>query len=167
MSLGARRFVALTAWLASLVTPTSVGAEPGGAITGSFLASEGEFGGAALVDVVAVLGPFRVGGAWGLGVLPSPVADGSHVIAPGGLSLAARGVARGFIFEVRGRAGYWSGATNVGLRAGGWLAVGGHFGYELSRHVAITWGIDGWFLFGHAASMALSPGLGFTFSPVR
>lgn len=162
----ALRLAALTLGITLSIARTAV-AEPGGAITGSFLVSEGEFGGAGLVDVWAVLGPLRVGGAFGLGFMPSADDDRSRVIAPAGLSLGVQGVARRFVFEVRGRGGFWSGATNDGLRAGGWLAVGGHFGYELSPHVAITCGVDGWFLFGPAEAMVFAPGLGFSFSPSR
>ena len=63
--------------------------EPSGALTAHFLVSDGDLGGAAMLDVWAAFEWLRVGGFFGAGAIPSDRDEHNRVLMPFGLSVAA------------------------------------------------------------------------------
>ncbi len=139
----------------------------GGALTANMLVGNSrsrELGGAALVDLWWIDGALRVGGVAGVGFLGGD-ADVGRVLGPIGASIAVSAVPSPVGFSLRLRAGGWAGAMDQGFTGGGWLAAGFHIEYALDRRVALTAGMDAWFLFGHGDATAFAPGVSLVFFP--
>lgn len=148
--------------------PSVARAGDGGALTGYMLignAKPVDLGGAALVDIWYLDGALQAGAAMGIGFLGGDP-DASRVFAPAGASLAISAQPSPIGFSLRLRAGGWAGATDRGLRGGGWLAAGGHIEYALDPRVALSAGMDAWFLFGRGeTTTAFAPGISLVWMP--
>jgi hypothetical protein len=164
------RFGALGLAIAAVLLPSVVARADdahGGALTAHALignSKEPELGGATLVDLWFVDGSLRVGAVAGLGFLGGD-ADESRVLGPFGASVAVASRPAPVGFSLRLRAGGWAGAMDQGFAGGGWLAAGFHIEYALDPRVALTAGMDAWFLFGHGDATAFAPGISLVFLP--
>jgi hypothetical protein len=137
-----------------------------GAISGFVLirnSQQPDLGGAALADLWFTDGALRIGAATGIGFVAGEESD-SRLFSPIGASLAVGSKPRPGGFSLRLRAGGWTGATNGGFAAGGWLAAGFHIEYALDSRLAIAAGMDAWFLFGHGDMTLFAPGVSLVWS---
>lgn len=163
----ARGAVALLVAALGITLPTAAArAEgPDGAVGAGPLVHDGEIGGAGFVDLwKPVAGPLHIGGALGLAAFPADNADDSTVFMPAGLSIALSWTGGSTGMDLRLRGGGWAGATNDGLRAGGWLAVGAYVEYAFDPNVALAAGVDGWFVLGDPQAIYVLPTLGLTWT---
>lgn len=148
----------------TLFAPSSAQAEwrPSGAASATVLVRDGDrdIGGSVLVDFWHPVGPLRVGGVLGVAALTSELTDDDgRAFAPLGLSLALVKHPEPVGISLRARGGLWAGAIPGTLAAGGWLTVGAHVEFALDPAVALSIGMDAWFLFGHGDTTLFAPTL--------
>ncbi len=170
MTSAVRRGLSLGLAVAALVvvSPSMARAgSDGGALTGYMLVGNSkspELGSAALIDLWFVDGALQVGGVAGVGFLGGD-SDESRILAPVGASIAVSAQPSPVGFSLRLRAGGWAGAMDQGFAGGGWLAAGFHIEYALDPRVALSAGMDAWFLFGHGDATAFAPGVSLVWMP--
>lgn len=169
--------------LAIAAGPSSASAqdvEPSGALTAHFLISDGDLGGAAMLDVWAAFEWLRVGGFFGGGAIPSERDEHNRVLMPFGVSVAAVLPTQFVSLEVRARAGAWGGATQAEKLAIGIFTGGGlYLGFSLGQGATIQLGLDVWGVIGSdawrertgpddpisASTWVVAPGLGLSWTP--
>lgn len=137
---------------------------PSGALAAGPLLRGADVGLSSLVDLWYRAGVVHVGGAMGVGAVTSDDDDETRIFMPVGVSAAIVLAGERAGGSLRARLGTWAGATNQGIRAGLWVAVGAHFEYALDAHVALAAGLDLWLLFAHGDATLLSPGVGLRWS---
>jgi hypothetical protein len=169
--------MAISLWLlgSSLASTASAQPMPAGAISGhalfTFSQREGTdltdqgYGGALIADVTLPIDVFRIGGSIGVAAATSDVDDASRVFMPIAISLGAVWRPSRLWLDVRGRAGFWAGATNQGLAAGPFLSIGAFVGYAFGATVAIGPAFDALFAFGHGDTIAVAPGISLIWVP--
>jgi len=137
--------------------------EPSGSIRGFLLWEPGEderrLGGGTMVDLHQRFGPATVGLAIGIGAITSDNDDVNRIFAPIGATVGI-----GFLPDPVGvhayvRAGFWGGATNLGLRGGAWLSGGARFDVALGERIALGVDVEVWRLWGELERFLVSPGL--------
>lgn len=145
--------------------------EPSGAITGLLAveptADERRLGGDLVVDLFERVGPASFGLAIGIGASTSDNGDVNRVFAPLGLSLGVGVAPRPIGFQTFVRGGIWAGATNAGLRAGGWAAFGARLEIRLDDAIALGVTFDTWRLAGKLERWMILPGLSLVWRPVE
>ena len=145
--------------------------EPSGTITGLLAiepaADERRLGGDLVVDLFERVGPASFGLAIGIGASTSDNEDVNRVFAPMGLSVGIGVAPRPVGFHVFVRGGLWAGATNEGLRAGGWAAFGARFEVRLDDAIALGVTFETWRLSGELSRWMVLPGLSLVWRPVE
>lgn len=149
---------------ALLSVPAQADWRPSGAASGTLLIREGDhdLGGAVLVDFWRPIGPLRLGGVFGAAAITSDLSDDEkdgRVFAPLGLSLALVKRPEPVGVSLRARGGIWAGAVPNSLGAGGWLTIGAHLEIAIDPSIALSAGMDAWFLFGHGDTALFAPTL--------
>jgi hypothetical protein len=150
--------------------PTRAQWEPSGAISGLLAieptADERRLGGDLVVDLFERVGPASFGLAIGIGASTSDNDDVNRVFAPLGLSVGVGVAPRPIGFHVFLRGGIWAGATNAGLRAGGWVALGARVELRLDDAIALGLTFETWRLAGQLERWMILPGLSLVWRPV-
>lgn len=145
--------------------------EPSGTITGLLAieptADERRLGGDLVVDLFERVGPASFGLAIGIGASTSDNEDVNRVFAPMGLSVGIGIAPRPVGFHVFLRGGLWAGATNEGLRAGGWAAFGARLEIRLDDAIALGVTFETWRLSGELSRWMVLPGLSLVWRPVE
>jgi hypothetical protein len=157
------------------------GPRPGGAISGHFLAADGDYGGALGLDVWAVWQWLRIGGFFGVAATPSERDDHNRVFMPIGAVVAIdTAPSRELSVQFRARVGGWGGATQAEKLTGGLFVGGGaHFGYRLGPGAAVSIGLDLWGVIASdawrkmsgpedmvsASVLVIAPALGLSWTP--
>lgn len=152
---------------------------PSLALTGHFIAADGDFGGGAVLDVWAAFDSLRLGGFFGAAAIPSERDSNNRVMMPFGLSGAVV-FGSDVTFELRVRAGAWGGATQAEkLLIAPFAGGGAYLGWSLGAGATITLGLDAWAVIGSdawrmatseedatsATVAAIAPGIGLAWSP--
>lgn len=157
--------------MATTVAPAHAQWTPSGAISGMLAieptADERRLGGDLVVDLFERVGPATFGLAIGVGASTSDNEDVNRVFAPLGLSIGVGVAPRPVGFHVFLRGGLWAGATNDGLRAGGWAAVGARFEIRLDDAIAVGVTFETWRLSGELERWMILPGLSLVWRPVE
>jgi len=136
-----------------------------GNLSGQAIRAESRWGGGVMADLTLPLGEFRLGGALGAAVVRAEDDARSRVLMPLALSLGVLLRPEPVWIMAEARAGAWTGATNDGLRVGGFLSGGAYLGYALGPRIALSVGAEAWFLAGHGDVVAFVPGIRFSWVP--
>ena len=179
----ARGGAALAIVVAALAafTPRAQADDPAGALSAHLLIADGDLGGSALLDLWVPVDWFRIGGVFGVGVIPAERDAHNRIYMPIGISAAAEFAFDGPIgLSVRARAGAWGGATQAEkltagffVNGGAWLTFDFGIGVLLGAGVDLTGLIasDAWRQstspddVPSASVLIVSPGLTFTWTP--
>ena len=167
-----RTWLPIAVVVSALFAPTARAQwEPSGAITGLLAieptADERRLGGDLVVDLFERVGPASFGLAIGIGASTSDNEDVNRVFAPMGLSVGIGVAPRPVGFHVFLRGGLWAGATNEGLRAGGWAAFGARFEVRLDDAIALGVTFETWRLSGELSRWMVLPCLSLVWRPVE
>lgn len=171
MTLGARRRRSLGA--AALVAlslacaPASAQDAPAGSVSAHLLASpSADVGGALGADLWYPIDVFRVGGFFGVAVLPSGQDAENRIFMPLAASVGIELLGEIVGFSLRARGGLWGGATQEAkLTAGGFVGGGAYLLFNLGAGVGLGVGMDVWGVLGDGESALFAPGLGLTWNP--
>jgi hypothetical protein len=155
--------------LALFAAPTHAQWEPSGAVSGLLAieptADERRLGADLVVDLFERVGPATFGLAIGVGASTSDNEEVNRVFAPLGLSIGVGVAPRPVGFHVFARGGLWAGATNDGLRAGGWGALGARLEIRLDDAIALGASLEVWRLTGELERWMILPGLSLVWRP--
>ncbi|MBK8170446.1 MAG: hypothetical protein IPK60_08885 [Sandaracinaceae bacterium] len=169
--MGLRLRTALLAFFAGLCTIFSLanGASAQGRTAGAValvgILGGDEKGAAGIADLYTELGVLRLGLGLGVGVVSNPNGERSRAFTPFGVSTTlVLGAEQAAGLELRGRFGFWGGATDHGLRSGAWGSIGGWVRISLGSRAAFLLGCDLWFQTNTERAMYIVPGLGFSWS---
>jgi hypothetical protein len=143
--------------------------EPAGSFTGAVLVSpEADVGGALGGELWAAIDLFRIGGFFGVGVLPSAVDELNRVMMPLGVSAAFELLDGPVGFSIRARGGLWGGATQaVKLTIGAFVGGGAHLLIALGGGASVSIGMDVWGVIGDGQTVLFAPGAGLTWTPTH
>lgn len=153
---------ALLLWAVTGLGPATAAAQDldvAGALTASFISSDGDPGGIAMLDVWAPIGVLRLGGFVGAGAIFAERDSHNRVMMPVGASVAL--VFDGdLVFSLRGRGGVWGGATqDVKLTLGGFLGGGAGMSFHVSPGATVGAVVEVWGILGAGETWAIVPGL--------
>ena len=165
--MSARGFGVIALLVACLGFQGSAQAAPGlhGAVDGRMLIGvTGRYGGALSLDLWALEGVVRIGGAFGVGALSKSDSASSRVFTPFGLSLGVMprdddksGPTAVF------RGGGYAGAEKGGLVIGPFASVALGYRIALGEGANLRLGVDGWAVFMNHGGLFLGPYLGLGF----
>jgi hypothetical protein len=163
----ARGLACIALLFACLGFASAARAEPAleGAVDGRLLVGvSSRYGGAISVDLWAGEGPFRLGGAFGVGALSANDDASSRVFTPIALSAGVmpRDSDRSGPSAVL-RLGGYAGAEKDGLILGPYASCALGFRFALGEGASVRLGIDGWLLLMHEGGLFVGPYLGLGF----
>jgi hypothetical protein len=140
---------------------------PAGAVQAQLYASPaGDFGGGVSADIWVPIDFFRIGGVFGVGVVPSADDAQNRVFMPLGASVGVELVDRILGVSLRARGGLWGGATQASkLTIGGFVSGGAYLLFNLGPGVAAAVGLEIYGLFGDGDTALFAPGAGLTWNP--
>jgi hypothetical protein len=139
--------------------PSSADAQVAGSLGASLVISDGDLGGAAMLDVWAPIDVIRLGGFVGVSAIVSDRDERNRVMMPVGAS-AGLFLGDDVVFSLRARGGVWGGATQENkLTIGAFLGGGAGLGFHVSPEVSVSAAIEVWGILGAGETWAIAPGL--------
>lgn len=137
-----------------------------GSLMASALVADGDAGAGATLDLFVPLEWFRIGGFFGVGVIPAERDARNRVMMPFGVSLGAHFALGELALSLRARGGLWGGATQeVKLTAGGFFGGGASIGWQASPEVSLFVGVEIWGILGAGETWCVPVSVGLEWGP--
>lgn len=158
-----KRAALLGACLVLLTSQADAQWRPDGAVS-AYVQVEAEnnsrgLGGGVLIDVWQPFGAFQLGFSAGAGAITSDNDDANRIFAPVAATVGVGFKPQPVGLRAIARGGFWAGATNEGLRGGGFLAGGVAMDIRMDDTLSLGISFEGWRLWGELRRFLLVPAL--------